>query len=128
MKVLRKNKDAHILSNFEVFKLLNELKTSSGTQGHSSNLATIVYETSHYLQDEPCGKQNAASIDKMLTHLDQFPVQLTKMEKLMIVNNVPSTSLELSLAIKYADERLNEEQIEELTQTVTQEFSNCFVE
>ncbi|XP_039292397.1 DNA-directed RNA polymerase III subunit RPC9 [Nilaparvata lugens] len=78
MKVTRKNKDPNILSNFEVYKLLNELKSGSGTQGHSSNLATIVYETSHYLQDEPCSKQTASNIDRMLTYLDQFSCPVDK--------------------------------------------------
>lgn len=110
-----KTKKAALLCNYEVLILLNELKEqSSGPTQANSQLATILYETSHYLQDSVTNIQDASYVQGIMEALRDFPVKLTLQEKLMIVNNPPTSSLELSLLVRDADERLTEEQIEDL--------------
>nr|BAN21384.1 unkown protein [Riptortus pedestris] len=102
------------LCNFEVLNLLNELKfTRKNNVRSGSQLATVVYEASQYLQHLNIG-QNEVQVRNLLKELSSFPVRLTYNEKLMIVNTLPRTSLELSLLINGYDDRLTEEQIHDL--------------
>lgn len=116
-----KNNKAALLCNYEVLRLLNELKDqSSGPTQANSQLATILYETSHYLQDSVANTQDASYVQGIMEALRDFPVKLTLQEKLMIVNNPPSSSLELSLVVRDADERLTDEQTDELLALISQ--------
>ncbi|XP_046680300.1 uncharacterized protein LOC124367487 [Homalodisca vitripennis] len=111
-----KNVKAASLCNHEVLHLLNVLKEKPQEQSAPLNkhLATIYYETNHFLQDSGFGDQTASMISNMLLALKEFPVALTKEEKLMIVNYPPTTNLQLSLIVRDADERMSEEQMQEL--------------
>ncbi|XP_054270861.1 uncharacterized protein LOC128991719 [Macrosteles quadrilineatus] len=104
------------LCNHEVLHLLNVLKEEPQEQNAPTNshLATIFYETSHFLQDSGYAEQNGTMITNALLALKQFPVALTKEEKLMIVNYPPTTNLQLSLIVRDVDDRLTEEQMQEL--------------
>ncbi|KAG8325118.1 hypothetical protein J6590_075580 [Homalodisca vitripennis] len=95
-----KNVKAASLCNHEVLHLLNVLKEKPQEQSAPLNkhLATIYYETNHFLQDSGFGDQTASMISNMLLALKEFPVALTKEEKLMIVNYPPTTNLQLSLS------------------------------
>ncbi|CAH1404745.1 unnamed protein product [Nezara viridula] len=106
------------LCNREVLSLLDELKASTKQNVKSGNqLATVVYEASQYLQNLNTG-QSEKNVTDLLSALLQFKVQLTYNEKLMIVNTLPRTSLELSLLINNYDDRLTEEEIQELLDIV----------
>ncbi|XP_014283972.1 DNA-directed RNA polymerase III subunit RPC9 [Halyomorpha halys] len=106
------------LSNREVLSLLDELKASTKQNVKSGNqLATVVYEASQYLQNLNVG-QSEKDVRDILSALLEYKVQLTYNEKLMIVNTLPRTSLELSLLINNYDDRLTEEEIQELLDIV----------
>ncbi|XKL67598.1 hypothetical protein PGB90_003089 [Kerria lacca] len=95
-----KNPQTAFLSNYEVLSLINEMKPTSFTVNQeASQFATIMYETSHYLQDFPCINQNPDKIHRLMTTLKDFPIPLTKLEKLMICNNPPESVLQLSLIL-----------------------------
>ncbi|XP_037604953.1 DNA-directed RNA polymerase III subunit RPC9-like [Sebastes umbrosus] len=90
-----------MLSNYELFKLLTDLKEQrkdSGKSKHSTgqqNLNTIMYETLKYLSKMPCSRQTPEIVKEFLTTM--MPHKLTKAEKLQLLNHRPQTAVEIQL-------------------------------
>ncbi|XP_029468774.1 DNA-directed RNA polymerase III subunit RPC9 isoform X3 [Rhinatrema bivittatum] len=167
---MRKDSSTTMLSNYEVFQLLTDLKEQrkeSGKSKHSvgqQNLNTIMYEaiyrccryfpghfkktnqkpstprmfqkmalqdldvqliyinsvyrkTLKYLSKTPCQHQSPEVLRDFLTAMK--PHKVTKAEKLQLLNHRPRTAVEIQLIIEESEERLTEEQIEELIETIT---------
>lgn len=115
-----KNKQCSQLSNLELKLLVNELKSSNSSQLKSnSNLATLIYELSQYFNENET--ITSPNLVKLLKDLNtSFPNKLTKNEKLMIVNILPDSLLQLVLIIKDCEERLTEEEIQSLLELIHQ--------
>ena len=118
MEVLKKS--AAMLSNYEVLNLLGEYakekKEKSKMSKRDQNLSTVTYETIKYLNGTPAFNQNGESILKVVKLLE--PYRLTKAEKLQVINLRPTTPVELSLIIEESEERISEEQIDEILNIV----------
>ncbi|XP_061905179.1 DNA-directed RNA polymerase III subunit RPC9 [Entelurus aequoreus] len=119
-----KNANAAMLSNYEVFKLLTDLKEqrkdgnrSKHSAGHQ-NLNTIMYETLKYLSQMPCSRQSPDMVKEFLSSMKHQ--KLTKAEKLQLMNHRPQTAVEMQLMVEESEERLSEEQIEALIQTISE--------
>ncbi|KAF0290285.1 DNA-directed RNA polymerase III subunit RPC9 [Amphibalanus amphitrite] len=108
-----------VLCNFEVYELLQDVKKqSSGKKKKSQqkNLATITYETLRFLESTPCKYQSERCIREFLLALTKF--QLTKSEKLQLLNTRPTSAVEIQLIIEESEERLKDEEVEEILNLV----------
>ena len=107
-----------MVSNYEVLNLLQEkMKDDAGKKRHKKqrqeNLATISYEVTKYLEKTPCKLQNEDVIGDFLVEV--APFNLTKGEKLQLLNLRPSTPVEIQLIIEESEERLKtDEELEKL--------------
>ncbi|XP_053625366.1 DNA-directed RNA polymerase III subunit RPC9-like [Plodia interpunctella] len=111
--------NAAFLCNYEVMQILQQLKdTTQKKHKREGSLATVTYETVHYLQDTECKYQSAQAIQKFLEAMKKF--KLTKTEKLMMVNTPPRTELEIQLIVQESEERLTEEEVQEIIRIVNE--------
>ncbi|XP_014485435.1 PREDICTED: DNA-directed RNA polymerase III subunit rpc9 [Dinoponera quadriceps] len=100
------------LSNYEVLNLLQKVEPNE----KMNNLATITYLASKYLEDTPCIKQNPEKIRKFLQEIGSF--NLTKCEKLTLLNLCPTTPLEIQLIIEDSEDRLSDDDVEAVLQII----------
>lgn len=113
MEVIQDN--AAMLSNYEVFSLLQDIQQGKSQEKpgkHQELLSTIVYETTKHLGNTTCVHQNPEVIQNFMEALK--PYKLTKAEKLQLLNHRPMSAVEIQLIVEESEERLTEEQIEEL--------------
>lgn len=72
-----KDSRSALLSNFEVYQLLQEARTQCKKQPkkeQKKNLATVVYETSKYLDSTPCKSQTVDCVQRFLMRLKDWPL------------------------------------------------------
>lgn len=106
-----------MLSNFEVLNLLNDMHKGQSKQSKlQTNLATISYEITQYLENSACAKQSPEIIATFMKAVEPF--KLTKAEILQLLNLRPRTAVEIQLIVEESEERLTEEQIYELLEIV----------
>ncbi|XP_004520894.1 DNA-directed RNA polymerase III subunit RPC9 [Ceratitis capitata] len=113
-----------VLSNYEVMESLKTLKDTKKKYG-LRNLATITYETLQFLEDSPCKQQSRETIHAFLTEVKALNCKLTTTECLMMVNDPPTSALHIQLLIEDSEERLTEDQVNELLQIVAKHFPNA---
>lgn len=115
------NENVALLSNLEVLTLLRDIQAGQGGQQkpgkHQQSLATIVYETVKYLEETPCAHQAPSHVANFMDAVKPF--NLTKAEKLQLLNSRPTCQVEIYLMVEEADERLN---VEDLMKTVEQQL------
>lgn len=130
------NKNVALLSNSEVYTLLKETKEKSTIKlikkkkidqnnlNFSSNvdkhLPTVVYESLKYLERTPCVNQTQKTVFNFLKGLDEKfkEFNLTKLEKLQILNQRPSSAVELQCLIEDSEERFTIEQMDDLLEFI----------
>ncbi|XP_066984244.1 DNA-directed RNA polymerase III subunit RPC9-like [Macrobrachium rosenbergii] len=111
------NSKGPILSNWEVYALLQDLCSQDGKGRRSlaktqTHFAKIAFDTLKYLEKTPCRTQSPEVIHSFLESIKDF--KLTKAEKLQLINLRPTTPVEMQLIIEDSEERLTEEQVDQL--------------
>ena len=113
-----------LLSNYEVLQLLRQVNTEfkknrpKDWRAQKSNLATILYESVKYLEDGPCNNiEDDQVITAILNELKEY--ELTKSEKLELINHLPSSLVELQLLIEDNEERLTEDQLSNIVEIIS---------
>lgn len=106
-----------LLTNLEVFSILNDIKAKQGqTESKIKKSAqhhnTIVYETLKYLSNLSGSQQNIKHEIVCIKALSEF--KLTAAELKQIVNLRPEQPVEVQLIIEECEERLTEEQVDEM--------------
>ena len=101
--------------------LLKDLQAGrSGQQKptkHQQNLGTITYETIKYLERTPCGLQTPEHVSSFMEAMKDF--QLTKAEKLQLLNSRPSSLVEMHLMVEESEERFTtDEEMERLKNAI----------
>lgn len=108
-----------LLSNAEVLHLLREVSSKGKKcKKAQSNTATILYESIKYLEDTPAAMIPHADMIRDIT-LKLRPFNLTKSEKLEIINHLPTSLVELQLLVEESEERFTEEQMNEMLNIIT---------
>ena len=109
-----------LLSNAEVLDLLKKVSSKSSKQSKKaqSNTATILYESMKYLEDTPAAAIPQVHMIRDIA-LKLKPFNLTKSEKLEIINHLPTSLVELQLVVEESEERFTEEQMNEMLNIIT---------
>ncbi|OWR52257.1 calcitonin-related peptide-receptor component protein [Danaus plexippus plexippus] len=98
-------------------QILQKLKDNTQRKHkREASLATVTYETVHYLQNTECKNQSEECIQQFLEAMKSF--KLTKSEKLMMVNTPPRTELEIQLIVQESEERLSEDDVAKIISIV----------
>lgn len=106
-----------LLTNFEVFKLLEERGAGNAELAGSSTGASVseckVYE---YLKQTPASTQSLESVSAFIEESSVFPI--TRAERLQAINLRPISAVEVHLVVEDCEERLTAENIESLIEIV----------
>lgn len=100
---------SEFLSNYQVLNLLKTNDLSGGAR-KLTNLATITYETISYLETTPAASSSSASISQFLDSLKEKKYELSKLEKVQLVNLCPKDEAELNTIVDNLEEKFTEEQ------------------
>ena len=116
------NENCALLSNYEVFSLLTDIQKGENGQKkpnkYLTSLATVTFETVKYLEKTSSKDLNPEIVGKFLEAVKPF--KLTRAEKLQLLNHRPGSAVEIQLLIEESEERLSEEQIEQLLEIISE--------
>ncbi|KAJ3223238.1 hypothetical protein HK099_001373 [Clydaea vesicula] len=115
------------MSNFDVYNIIREESDKSKEIGRVirnptelQDLFTVEFEVLQYFKDSTCLKVTKGKAEKVINYLNQF--NLTKAEKIQILNNLPTSLVVISLLIDDVGERFTEEQLNEICDFFKKEF------
>ncbi|GAN07635.1 DNA-directed RNA polymerase III subunit RPC9 [Mucor ambiguus] len=112
-----------LITNYEVLRLLEESQEAQKqVQKHDSSveypehLRTVQFELTEYLKETPCSTQTPEQISNFMEAISKF--ELTKAEKLQILNLRPKSTVEIYLLIEECEERFTEEDLEQMLTSI----------
>ncbi|KAG2237874.1 RNA polymerase Rpb4-domain-containing protein [Thamnidium elegans] len=118
-----KNIRSALISNYEVLKLLEEsqeaqkrVQNADPLVEYPEHLRTVQFELTEYLKETPCSTQTPEQVSDFLQALSKY--DLTKAEKLQILNWRPKSTVEIYLIIEECEERFSEEDLEEMLNSI----------
>ena len=114
---------SEVLPNRQVLDMLKNYSSRNQT-----NLATILYETTSYLESSPAATSSLSDLSEFLDIIKERGWDLTKMEKVQLVNLKPKNEAELLIIIDNIDEKLDENQRADLIDLIQTHLEKCVVE
>ncbi|VDM22035.1 unnamed protein product [Hydatigera taeniaeformis] len=112
--------DIRPLTNFEVYDFMKKRMESKDKVRAQQ---TILYTGMKYFNEKSsCTVQTPDAIQSFITSVKHF--NLKKPELLALINNCPSTQVELSVMISDLDTRFTPPQIEKIIEAVSSAFPN----
>jgi DNA-directed RNA polymerase subunit F len=112
-------KSSELISNREVLNILKNYTSKKQT-----NLATILYETTSYLETTPAATYTTPKLAEFLDQIKKY--DLTRLEKVQLTNLKPQNETELHLIIDNIEDRFDDSQRVDLLKLV--ESSLCQVD
>lgn len=104
---------SEVLCNREVLELLRNNVSKKHT-----NLATILYETTSYLESSPISNASLLDLSEFLDAIGERKYNLSKAEKIQIVNLIPQNEIELHLIVDNMEEKFTEKERNDLLQLI----------
>ncbi|KAI9256937.1 HRDC-like protein [Sporodiniella umbellata] len=118
-----KNVRSALITNYEVLQLLEEKQTlqkeiqkEDSTVEYPENLRTVQFELTEFLKQTPVSTQQPEQIKACMEALSAY--DLTKAEKLQLINLRPKSAVEIYLIIEECEERFGEEDLESLLNSI----------
>jgi len=71
-----------------------------------------MYETLRYLEETPCAYQTRENIQSFLESMLRF--KLTKTELLTLINNPPTSAVDLQMVIEDLEDRVSEDSYQDI--------------
>ncbi|KAI3928003.1 hypothetical protein MKW98_023604 [Papaver atlanticum] len=118
MKVKKANAGA--LTNLEVLNFLRARGASTDPTRVIAPVSPSEYQVYDYLVETAACNQTQENINEFLKSCEKY--KLAKAEKLNIINIRPATLVEIDPIIEECQDRLNEEQVEELVELIENLF------
>ena len=122
---------ATTLTNYEALRFLKELKAAIGSKKQekgkpkvkvNKSLLTVTLEAIKTLEDSPAGLQEEHHVREMALQLGDLcreqNINLTKYELVQLANLRPISAVDIQLLIENSEERLNDQQVEEVLRVV----------
>jgi len=113
-----------VLSNYEVLEFLREEKErlTSGQHvalsGRGSQVATLMMETLRAMEATPAAEQDEQKVNVFLNRLAEGGFDLSKSERLMLLNHRPANELEVHLLVEESEERLGDVKVQQILDIV----------
>jgi len=131
------NAKADQLCNFEVQQFLKEQKANmdrAEKEGGKTKkkakklrnlaMATVTYETLAWLENSPAGLQSECHVKEFVEKLNEAAeaggYKLSAKEQIHLLNHRPTTAVEIQLLIEDSEDRLTEDQVEEIINIVVE--------
>ena len=117
--------NAGYLTNIEVLDLINERKQqrSNRVDQDKQNVVLIESEVSRYFQRHDKEKYSSNDIKQMLSNIKKLNLDLKETELLTIANLIPIRAVELHLCIDDIENRLKENDIDNILDVIKQSLN-----
>uniref|UniRef100_A0A5K3EHH3 DNA-directed RNA polymerase III subunit RPC9 n=1 Tax=Mesocestoides corti TaxID=53468 RepID=A0A5K3EHH3_MESCO len=110
--------DPRPLTNFEVYEFM---KTRMESKDKVRAQQTLLYTGLKYFNERsPCTCQTSDEIASFISSMKRF--DLTKSESLALINNCPTSQVELSVMIPELDTRFTMPQIDDILASISSAF------
>eukprot|EP00026_Physarum_polycephalum_P018237 Phypoly_transcript_19753.p1 GENE.Phypoly_transcript_19753~~Phypoly_transcript_19753.p1 ORF type:complete len:136 (+),score=28.82 Phypoly_transcript_19753:71-478(+) len=112
-----KQANAGLVTNFEVY---TQVHTRKGTTEMGEYVMKFKEKVHTYLSTTPAVLETTEGVTECFKYLDKF--ELTKAEKLQVVNLAPNTDVDVHAIIEDCPERIPAEGVEELIYEIQQKL------
>mmetsp|Transcript_23930 Transcript_23930/g.35131 ORF Transcript_23930/g.35131 Transcript_23930/m.35131 type:complete len:131 (-) Transcript_23930:43-435(-) len=116
-----------ILCNAEVYDIIKEKRGQrpSCNNPELQNREVIENNLMSYVETQRQGTVSLDAVGPFIEALTKEGIVLTKAEVLLIINHLPTTPVEVHLIVEECDERLSEDQMQIILDSINKYLSNA---